>query len=363
MDLKGINMTTILTTTGISLYDNTRRKHNWAPSASDEQMLEYLYNDPVSASAEANSLLQIARSEDTIILLHTDTPVAERCANLVRNFFITKQGFQSYQVRTRKLQLRDNEEHIENHGLRNLVSSIATEIDALLNNNQDVVINATPGFKLEVIYSTMIGMLYRVPIKYMHEKFRRVVTLNPVALDWDMSLFVNEKKLLEWLSEPRAQREIEARLKGTNERERIETLLTSPDSNGNMALSPLGEMLLLMFMYEEEEARKAEWPAEVKVKNIEDKIASAVTQHGHDYPKETKDICKKIAQIPYVQIIISEHFASVQRSHIAHFYANGSIILYWTNKGKAARLKIQTTAEGRPQTLKIVWEIQKLLES
>jgi putative CRISPR-associated protein (TIGR02619 family) len=354
-------MTTILTTTGISLHINTKRECK-TNQPTDDQMREYLYRDPTSASAEANSLLQIAQPSDSIILLHTDTPEAKQCANLIREFFLEKRGYKPYQVQVKKLQLRDDEKHIETHGLRNLVN----EIDQILRDNSDVVINATTGFKLETIYSTIVGMLHQVPIKYLHEKFRRIVTLNPVALDWDMSLFFNDSVFFEWLDKPKPQREVEERLLNSFERQRIETLLTPPDDNGNISLSPLGETLQLKFMYEADAAEKADWPPEVQVKNIEEKIASSIINQGHAYPKWTKDTCKKIAHIPYVQIIIPEHFANVSRSKIAHMYENGSIILYLTgegkDKGKAARLKIQTTAQGHPQTLKVAKLIQKLLE-
>ena len=350
-------MTTILTTTGISLYLNTKRECK-TNQPTDDQMLEYLHRDPTSASAEANSLLQIAQPSDTIILLHTDTPEAKQCADLIREFFLEKRGYKPYQVQVKKLQLRDDEKHIETHGLRNLVN----EIDQILRNNSDVVINATAGFKLETIYSTIIGMLHQVPIKYLHEKFRRIVTLNPVALDWDMSLFFNDSVFFEWLDKPKPQKEVEERLLNSFERKRIETLLNPPDDDGNISLSPLGEALQLRFMYQTDAAEKADWPPEVVVKRIEDKIASSIIRQGHDYPKWTKDICKKIAHIPYVQIIIPEHFASVSHSQIAHFYDNGCIVAYWTEGGKAARLKIQTTAQDLPQTVKVARVIQKLLE-
>jgi putative CRISPR-associated protein (TIGR02619 family) len=350
-------MTTVLTTTGISLYLNTRREYK-TESPTDDQMWEYLHTNHTSASAEANSLLQMAQPDDSIVLLHTDTLEAKRCADLVREFFIADRGYKPYQIQIKRLQLRDDEKHIETYGLRTLVN----EIDKILSSNQDVVINATPGFKLEIVYSTMIGMLYRVPIQYLHEKFRRVVTLNPIALEWDISLFLNEREFFEWISTPRPQKEVEDRLKNSFERARIETLLTPPDENGNVVLSPLGETLQLKFMYDAEAAERADWPTEVEVKRIEDKIASSIVNQGHDYPKWTKDICKKIAHIPYVQIIIPEHFASVMSSKIAHIYDNGSIVVLWTEKGKAARLKIQTTAQGRAQTLKVAREIQKMLE-
>ncbi len=268
-------MTTILTTTGISLYLNTKREYK-TDAPTDDQMRQFLRDKPEAASAEANSLLQMAESDDNIVFLPTDTPMAEKCADLLRDFFIGVKGFKPFQIRVEKLQFRDDEEHIETQGLRNLVNTLVHEIELAEQAQEEVVINATPGFKLEIVYSTMIGMLNRVPIKYMHEKFRRVVTLNPIALDWDTSLFLAHKDFFDWLDEAKPQKEVETRLKGQPDRERIVSFLTAPDDKDNIFLSPLGEVLQLRFHDEAEAAEKAEWPPEVQVKNIKDKIAKSI---------------------------------------------------------------------------------------
>lgn len=39
----------------------------------------------------------------------------------------------------------------------------------------------------------MIGMIYQVPVKYIYEDFQTIVTFNPIAVDWDTSLFLCEK--------------------------------------------------------------------------------------------------------------------------------------------------------------------------
>src|SRR6266702_15030 len=293
---KGDEMTTILTTTGISLFLNTGRECKTS-SPTDDQMRQYLRTKPEAASAEANSLLQIAHTDDQLVFLRTETQGAQRCIKLLEEFFHSR-GFKH--IRIVELQFQDDEKHIETHGLRNLVNTLISEIEAAQRKNQQVVINATTGFKLESGYSTIIGMLYQVPIKYIHEKFRRVVTFNPIALDWDTSLFLTNNKFFQWLdeNEGRIQRDVEVRLNSLTEREKIRALLTPPDEEGYIFLSPMGEVLRRRFARETEEAKNVDWPSETQVKNVRDKIAKSIVKHGHYYPKYTDEICEKIAQLP-----------------------------------------------------------------
>ncbi len=354
-------MTTILTTTGISLYLNTGRECK-TPSPTDDQMRQYLRTKPEAASAEANSLLQIAQTDDQLVFLRTETQEAQRCANLLEEFFHNR-GFKH--IRIVELQFQDDEKHIETHGLRNLVNTLIDEIEKAQRKNQEVIINATPGFKLESGYSTVIGMLYRVPVKYIHEKFRRVVTFNPIALDWDTSLFLAYDKFFWWLdAEPRPQNEVEQRLKAilNPDKENIQSMLTLPDEGGDIFLSAMGNALLHQFKRETQEAGLVEWPPSAGIANIEDKIASSLLHRKHHPIKGSLSACYKIATLDCVQEIIGGHFENTTRSCIRRADPDGSILLLWADDEKAERLTIQTTALGRPQTLKVATKIKEILE-
>lgn len=352
-------MTTILTTTGISLYLNTGREYK-TPSATDDQMRQYLRMKPEAASAEVNSLLQIAQLDDHLVFLRTETQEAERCVNLLKEFFLNR-GFKH--VRVVELQFQDDEKHIETHGLRNLVNKLIDEIRSAKGRDQEVVINATPGFKLESGYSTIVGMLYQVPVKYIHEKFRRVVTVNPIALDWDTSLFLNYSWFFHWLDEePRSQEEVEERLKALPDREKIRSMLTWPDENGDIFLSPMGEVLQQRFKRETEEAKEVSLPPEVEIENPDDKIASSLKKMAHHYPKNTLTICSRIAQLPYVRAIVGGNFENTTRSSIKKVLEDGTIRLLWADNEKAANLTVQTTGQGIPQTRKVAEEIREILE-
>ena len=244
-------MTTILTTTGISLYLNTKRTQKTAVPT-DDQMRQYLRQMPQAASSEANSLLQIAKADDSLILLHTQTADAIRCVHLLRDHF-RDEGYKY--IRLVPLEFQDDAKHIETTGLRNLIDTLIKEIGEAQKRKQDVVINATAGFKAMVVYSTMIGMIYHVPVKYLYEDFKSVVTFNPVALDWDTSLFLTHYSFFRWIEdELRTQKQVENYLKDYTDAERIKTFLTSPDTDGYVYLSNMGNALYQKFLREAEEA-------------------------------------------------------------------------------------------------------------
>ncbi len=353
-------MTTILTTTGISLIISTARKYN-TKEPTDDQMRQHLRMEPKIASAEANSLLQIAQPDDHIVLLHTDTSEARRCADLLQDFF-EKEGYKH--VRLVPLEFQEDAQHIETTGLRSLVDTLIHEVEKAQGKQHEVIINATAGFKAQVVYSTMIGMIYHVPVKYIYEKFQRIVTFNPIALDWDTSLFLTYDKFFQWLdAEPRTQKDVENYLKDLPDRESIKALLTPPDADGEVFLSYMGEALQGRFKRETEEAELALWPPSAEVENEEDKIASSLRNITHHYPKGTLAICNKIARLPYVQAIIGGNFENTTLARVKGINEDGTIRLLWADDEKATNLIVQTTAQGRPQTRKVAEKIRELLET
>lgn len=354
-------MTTIITTTGISLYLNTGRNAD-VKEPTDDQMRQYLRMNPERASAEANSLLQIAQHGDYLVFLHTATSEAERCVQLLKEFFENR-GFNHNHIHLVPLQFQEDEQHIETLGLRSLVNALIHEIDHAQQKGQGVVINATPGFKLESGYSTMIGMLYQVPVKYIHEKFRRVVTYNPIALDWDTSLFLTYDWFFRWLDdEARTQHEVEEHLKDLPDRETILSFLTLPDAEGYIFLSPLGDALRKRFVREVEEAESISWPENSKVEQPDEKIGSSLFSIKHHFPADTLATCRKIAQIPWVEGIIAGNFENTTLSRIKRAHEDGSIRMLWADNEKATNLTIQTTAQGNAQTLKVANKIREILE-
>lgn len=353
-------MTTIITTTGISLYNNTKRETGQQQPA-DNVMRQFLRREPEKAAAEVKSLLQIALHDDHLVLLHTGTLEAERCAKLLQEFFLNDQGYKY--VRLIKLEFQEDEAHIETHGIRNFVDTLIEEIEKAQKQQDTVIINATAGFKAQIVYSTMLGMLYRVPVKYMYEGFQRIVTFNPIPLDWDTSIFLSNDWFFLWIDQlPRTQYEVEQKLQLVADGEGIRTLLTPPDKDGYVFLSAMGIALQRKLEYEIAEAELIPFPPASTVETASEKVANSILHEKHHFPKNLRDECLKIAAIPYVQGIIGGFFENTARSQIKHAYPDGTISLIVGDGKKVANLTVRTTAQGKPQTLKVALEISQLVE-
>lgn len=352
-------MTTILTTTGISLKINTSRKYD-VKEPTDDQIRQYLRTQPEQASAEANSLLQIASLDDQLVLFHTSTSEAERCARLLQEFFINDKGFKH--VRLTKLEFQDDEKHIETLGIRNLINALIDEIEKAQKNGQEVIINATAGLKAQIVYSTMLGMLYHVPVKYMYETFKRLVTFNPVPLDWDTSLFLTYSWFFRWLQDDfRTQSEVSQKLQSLQDADTIQALLTTPDNDDYVILSAMGIALQRKLEYEIEEAELAPFPPAATTATVSEKVSNAILHEKHHYPKTLRDICLKIASLTYVQEVTGGFFENTTRSQIKRPYPDGTISLIIADGEKASNLTVRTTAQGKSQTLKVALEISQLL--
>lgn len=352
-------MTTILTTTGISLQINTGREHK-TKTPTDDQMRQYLRMEPTLASSEAKSLMQIIQSDDDqLVFLHTAE--AQKCASLLQEFFVNK-GHKH--VRLLPLEFQGDERQIEMTGIRNLVNALIDEVEKAQHKDANVVINATAGFKAQVVYSTMIGMLYNVPVKYIHESFQRIVTFNPIALEWDTSLFLTYSWFFKWLdgeSIARKQIEVEQRLKAIPDKEAIEALLTPPDDDGEVFLSPMGNALERRFKQESEEAENVAWPSAAKEQNIEKKIAASLLGEKHHFLHDLLPVCYKIAALDCVEEVIGGHFENAALTRIKKAYDDGTILMLWLNNNVGARLTIRTTAQGKLQTLKVAEKIKEIL--
>jgi putative CRISPR-associated protein (TIGR02619 family) len=353
-------MTTILTTTGISLYLNTGRTLG-TKTPTEDQMRQYLRMNPNLASSEANSLLRMADHDDHLVLLHTKTPEAIQCVKLLQNYF-QNEGYKY--VRLEPLEFESDPKHVETTGLRNLINALINEIKKAQDKDQQVVINATAGFKAQVVYSTMIGMIYQVPVKYIYEDFKTIVTFNPIAIDWNTSLFLTYDAFFSWFdAEPRTQKEVEHYLKDCPDRERINAFLTSPDTDGEVFLTYMGNALYQKFQDEKEDAALVEWPPVAEIKKIEDKIASSIRERKHHPVKGDLNACRKIATLDYVREITGGFYEPTTRSAVKLIDPDeGVILLLWADDEKAARFTINTTAKGKPQTLKVAQKIKEILE-
>jgi putative CRISPR-associated protein (TIGR02619 family) len=259
-------MRTILVTVGTSLLTNAKRDLNKdKPSIHD--IAKYLHEkDPKKASAETNSLSRILQKEDKIVFLYSQTEDGKFCAEALQRHY-EQQEYQTEIVEISDLTYKES--RFKMRGLRSLV---ATLIDCIRRERQaqrEVLINATGGFKAEIAYATVVGLLFDVPVYYIHEAFRDIIQMPPTPIGWDYSLMAEYEEFFEWLNEDlRWTADVEKRLRELPRSEEIHLLLVEEEDF--TFLSPTGEAFYEAYKTRLEQAQETPlWLSEVAWRTYE----------------------------------------------------------------------------------------------
>ncbi len=223
-------MRTIIATVGTSLLTNAER----AGQANDLQV--YLrFTEPEKASAETNSLSRLLQEDDRIVFVRSQTEEGRRAAEALATFY-RNHGHPAEVIKVPDLQYRES--RFKMRGLRALVSALIETIRREREQGREVLINATGGFKAEIAYATLVGLLFDVPVYYIHEAFREIIELPPTPISWDYSLIDTYVDFFEWISaDLRSTKEVDKRLKPLPD----EIRLLLVEEEGYTMLSPTGE--------------------------------------------------------------------------------------------------------------------------
>ena len=227
-------MTTILTTVGTSLLGNAKRATG-TDNPDSHALARFLKEtDSAEASAETNSLSRLLKPGDRIVLLHSDTPDGEQCAAVLLHYY--ERTHDAVKEKIPKLDYRESGFKVQ--GLRSLVSAMARLIGEQRRAGHDVAINATGGFKAEIAYATLVGLLFDVPVYYIHEAFKDIIEMPATPIGWDLSLIDEHEEFFDWVdAELRGTQEVQSRLAALPSQ--IHLLLHEED--GFTMLSPMGE--------------------------------------------------------------------------------------------------------------------------
>jgi putative CRISPR-associated protein (TIGR02619 family) len=345
-------MRKVITTTGTSLLTNTARelKKPLHLVTDEDFRLFWKQAGVTAASAETNSLLKIAQSDEEIVLLYTTTIEGERCAKEIQRYL---QSQNWSQVRLRQLPLEKNEVQFERHGLRGLVNILIEEITQGQQEGKEVLINATGGFKAEIAYTTMVGMIFQVPVKYIYQDFANPITFPALPVTWNIDLLLEYEDFFAWVDEePRQEAAVKQRLKliDTEGGDSIHQLLLPVDSEGYVFLSPAGAILWQRVSQQRQVGATLSEPAPSEFA-AEDKISSSIKGVKHHYPDGTLAFAQKISQLSSVEEIIGGHFENTTMRRVKGVNDDGSIRLLWADNKKAVNITIRTTARGQSQTL------------
>lgn len=155
------------------------------------QITEYLKDTVGSlnlneASAETNSLSHLhLQKEDILYFLSSNTQPGKICTNVFyeyyRNFYNVKKPIIIYNL--------DKNIFNFNQGIRELSDKIVEIIISEKGKGNEVIINATGGYKPEGIYATLSGILNDVKAVYIHEGFNSLIKLPSIPISFNLSIF------------------------------------------------------------------------------------------------------------------------------------------------------------------------------
>ena len=235
-------MRTILTTVGISLISPA--KHD-GKKPNNQDLANYLrHTSAVVASAETNSLSRILRTcDDSIIFLHSQTEDSKLCAKALCTYY-KSMGYRSIFKVIPDLTYKESSFKVK--GLRSLVSTLIQLIRDHKTSDNEVLINATGGFKAEMAYANLIGLLFNVPVFYIHEAFRDIIEMPAPPIGWDYSLIADHEEFFEWItSDLSSTGRVNERLRALTQSDEVRFLLEEED--GHTLLSPTGEVFFEAF--------------------------------------------------------------------------------------------------------------------
>lgn len=233
-------MRTILTTVGISL--TSPNKHG-GKTLNDQALANYLrHTAAAAASAETNSLSHILVENDNIVFLCSDTDAGKLCAEALRTYYDSMEYTASVKVIPH---LTYKESKFKVQGLRSFVSTLINLVRTHKGSGE-VLINATSGFKAEMAYAHLIGLLFNAPVFYIHEAFKDIIKMPAPPIGWDHSLIADCEEFFEWINDDyRKTDDANRRLSGFPKAEEIRFLLEEED--GFTLLSPTGEVFFEAF--------------------------------------------------------------------------------------------------------------------
>ena len=268
-------MRALVVSVGTSLLTNFRQQAGTDQTPAAATLVAYLDEMGTGlASAESNSLEQLALLDgDRLIWLHSDTSEGRLCAEALQARYL-RDGWRG---ELRQIGgLGYHERSFAERGLASLVAATFQAIDSARRRGEVVEICATGGFKAEIAYLNLVGALSGVPVHYIHDRFRELVTLPALPLRWNSDWVAAHASFFAWIDEePRDSASVDGRLKAVPELRQ----LVADDPDGHTFLNAAGELLYSAYRTEAGGEPRATWPAASELAPWEKDIVSKEAHH------------------------------------------------------------------------------------
>ncbi len=198
---------TLICTVGTSLLSNLRRAERDPDRANPIKLvkeLQALDQSEKLLGAEINSnhsiMAQGRLSEpEKLFLCVSETADGLLSGRLLERFYAA-QFAQTQAITIEGLQTEDPR-RFRDHGLRNLVRTIADIVRQERARGREPLINATGGFKAQISFAGLVGQVLEVPVFYQFESFRDVIELPPLPISFSFDYWLDHFEQLNALSQ------------------------------------------------------------------------------------------------------------------------------------------------------------------
>ncbi len=205
----------------------------------------------VAAAAETHTLLRMplrSPDQDRLVWLASETKDGRWCADVLHSLY-SRKDYDSDVHEVKRLS-NTSEQRFAREGLRSLVD----ETMSIIHNAggpENVVICGTGGWKAEIAYLNLIGLLRRIEVYYIYEKFQKVIELPRLPLSWNANWVHKHQPFLNSLADgrrlPIQEAEEYQRKQPRGEREDLEQLFAD-NEDGTASLTPAGEAIYQAYL-------------------------------------------------------------------------------------------------------------------
>jgi putative CRISPR-associated protein (TIGR02619 family) len=342
-------------TVGTSLLTNPDRPWIWKKKGDviplEKNMLEWLKNaDFVKASAELHTLYKIEPQKgEHAVFLASDTEEGKICGHSLAQASKDKWNLQTEIDIIKSLEYRGGGQAAA--GLKNLSLLLIKHKNESIKRGEIPVFCATGGFKSEIAFSNLMGLLTGCEVFYIHEQFREIVRMPALPIGEDRRFIKDNIQFFEWIdSEQRTAKEASSWLSANP---RLDDLVEY-DPDGNVYLNPAADLLYKLF-HGEDEVKVVSWPDEsTRLPKDKDQFSKV----SHHRPDGWEQILDKLCRHPFVDTV---RYVDYQSGAQIKVEQNGIIKIYHNKNNKALGCEISTTAQNEIQTERIARHIKRTI--
>ncbi|GAB4122357.1 MAG: hypothetical protein Kow001_20400 [Acidobacteriota bacterium] len=296
--------------------------------------------DPVKASAETNTLRVLDLSEgDSLSLLHSDTPEGRFCAEALGELYRSR----CRQVTLEQIGRLGYGAATFTAGLKSLVDIALRLAREARRQGRQPLFCATGGFKAEIAFLNLLGVLLEIEVVYIHELHRELIRLPRLPLTWDAEFVSRHESFFKWIDErPRKSTEVESRLKGCPELRS----LVEDGGDGFTYLTVAGDLLFKAARERLTASPRATWP-KADPRPPEEKDLLSSTEHHR--PSGWQAFVDRLCAIDCVSSVRYDG-SVLDGPHVKIIDAQRGVFgVRFGNRGEELPLRVDTTARGEAQ--------------